>query len=103
MVRLMGPGIEFEWDAAKAATNLRKHGVSFEEAVTVFSDAFSLTIADPVEPENRLVTVGWSHRRRTLVVVHSDRGTAIRLISARVATRKERKVHEEGRARRKRS
>ena len=87
----------FEWDPEKARINLAKHRVSFEEAATVMRDPLSLTIQDALHPtqEQRFVTVGHSHRGRTLVVVHSDRGERVRIISARVASRAERKQYEE--------
>ena len=90
-------GLTFEWDAVKAQENLRKHGVSFEEASTVFGDPLSLTIEDPLhsEEEDRFVTIGESIRRRILVVVHTERGDTIRIISARRATSRERRVYEE--------
>ncbi|HSE36360.1 MAG TPA: BrnT family toxin [Blastocatellia bacterium] len=86
----------FEWDERKAQANLKKHQVSFEEASTVFGDPLSLTIDDPVhsEEESRFVTVGKSITGRVLIVVHSDRGDYIRIISARKATRHERKQYE---------
>ena len=89
--------LNFEWDANKAKSNLGKHGVSFEEASTVFGDPRSLTIPDPVhsELENRLITAGTSHRGKLLVVVHTERGDNIRVISARRASRRERKGYEE--------
>lgn len=89
--------IEFEWDAAKADANLRKHGVTFEEAASAFADPLSITIPDPLhsEGEDRFVLLGRSHTGRLLVVVHAERGASIRVISARAATRKERKTHEE--------
>jgi uncharacterized DUF497 family protein len=92
--------IYFEWDEDKARQNLQKHGVSFEEAATVFGDTLSLTIEDPLHSmeEQRFVTIGLSLRHRVLVVVHTDRGGDVRIISARVATRRERKGYEEGRA-----
>ena len=87
---------EFEWDPIKAATNLEKHGVSFAEAVTVFFDPLSITIPDPLhsQHENRFVITGLSYQQRPLVVVHSDRGDRIRIISARLATPSERKKYE---------
>ncbi len=87
-----------EWDAQKAEQNLKKHGVSFEEASTVFADPLSLTIPDPLhsEDETRFVTTGLSHRRRQLVVVYTQRGERIRIITARGATPRERKKYEEG-------
>jgi hypothetical protein len=89
--------LTFEWDRRKAGSNARKHGVSFEEASTVFGDQLSLTIPDPAhsEKEHRLVTIGRSHRGRFLVVVHTERGDNIRIISARLASRRERRNHEE--------
>jgi uncharacterized DUF497 family protein len=90
--------MRFEWDANKALSNLKKHGVSFQEAVTVFGDPLSITIPDPRHSrmENRFVTIGISSESRTLVVVHSDRDKNIRIISVRQATRIERKRYEEG-------
>ena len=92
-------GLAFEWDESKAAVNRRKHGVTFEEASTVFADPLSVTIYDPVhsDDEDRYIVLGESQRRRLLVVVFTDRGERIRIISARVATRTERKDYEEGR------
>ena len=91
-------GLTFEWDENKADRNLKKHGVSFEEASTVFGDPLSLTIGDPLhsEEEDRFVILGESHRRRFLVVVFTERGESIRIISARLASRRERKQYEEG-------
>jgi uncharacterized DUF497 family protein len=90
--------LSFEWDKDKAKRNLKKHGVSFEEASSVFGDPLALTIPDPVhsEEEDRSITLGESNRRRLVVVVSTDRANNIRVISARVATRKERKEYEEG-------
>ena len=87
----------FEWDEAKAATNLRKHGVSFEEAASVFSDALAYTFTDPDHSvgERRLLTFGFSQFGHHLAVVHSERGRAIRIISARNATRHERGIYEQ--------
>lgn len=83
--------LEFEWDPNKAAANLRKHGVNFEEAITIFADFLSLTFTDPdhSQQEERLITIGLSEKRRLLVVIHTDRLERIRIISARVATRRE--------------
>ena len=91
-------GITFEWDEEKAQINLKKHGVSFEEASSVFASPLSLTIADPLQSdeEDRFDTLGESSSGRLLVVVSTDRGETIRIISARVATRRERKNYEEG-------
>ena len=89
---------EFEWDTEKAESNLQKHGVSFEEAATVFFDPLSLTIPDPLhsDEENRFVTTGLSNQHRQLVVVHSDSDDRIRIISVRLATSSERKKYESG-------
>ena len=89
--------MHFEWDLAKAAKNLRKHRVSFEEASTVFADPLSLTIPDPDSSfdEARFITLGRSEVGRLLVVVHTERGETNRLISARRATRQERTNYEE--------
>lgn len=90
----MKPG--FEWDEQKAQQNLEKHGVSFEEAATIFGDSFSLTIDDPLHSidKERCVTLGYSEAQRVLIVVH-NRGDNIRIISARAATRRERKTYEQ--------
>ena len=87
---------EFEWNPEKAANNLRKHSVSFVEAATVFFDALSVTIPDPMHSAegNRFVVTGLSNRQRVLVVVHADRGDRIRIISARLASASERKKYE---------
>ena len=89
---------EFEWDPEKAANNLLKHDVSFVEAATVFFDALSVTIPDPLHSaeEDRFVITGLSNRRRIVVVVHADRGDRIRIISARLASSSERKNYESG-------
>lgn len=90
--------LKFEWDAKKARENIKKHGVSFEEASTVFGDLFALTIYDPLhsEEEDRFVTLGESEKRRLIVVSFTDRDDRIRIISARAATRRERKDYEKG-------
>jgi uncharacterized DUF497 family protein len=90
-------GFIVEWDAKKAGQNLIKHGVSFEEASTIFADRLSITIPDPPhsQDETRFVTTGLSHRQRQLVVVYTQRGERIRIISARTATSRERKKYEE--------
>ncbi len=91
-------GYVFEWDHAKAKVNLRKHGVSFEEGSTVFGDVRSITVHDPgsSDEEDRFVDVGLSAKLRVLVVVYTERGDRIRIISARIAIAKERKLYEEG-------
>jgi uncharacterized DUF497 family protein len=90
--------MRFEWDPAKAAENLRKHGISFEEASSIFFDDLAATGDDPEHAlsEQRFVTFGLSSAGRLLVVSHTDRKDRIRLISARQATRAERKLYEEG-------
>lgn len=84
------------WDPNKARSNLKKHGVSFEEAASVLRDPLSVTIDDPLhsDEEERFVTIGRSNRNRPLIVVHSDSEQTIRVISARVATRGERTKYE---------
>jgi len=88
--------VQFEWDPKKAKRNLKKHGVSFEEGVTVFYDPLSATFDDPDHSvgEHRYVTIGLSSRDRLLVVAHAERGEILRIISARPATAHERKRHE---------
>lgn len=89
--------LEFKWDPNKAATNLADHEVSFDEAVTAFEDPLSLTIEDPDHSENeeRLILLGRSRNNRLLVVVHTGREDRIRLISARLASRRERRDYEQ--------
>ena len=88
--------MEFEWDPRKARINLRKHGVSFTEAGTIFGDNLAITVSDPDHSDNedRYITIGWSDRRRLLIVSHTDRGDRIRIISARELTKAERKEYE---------
>ena len=83
--------MEFEWDSAKAAENLRKHGVSFDEATTVFGDPLALTYTDPDHSaaEIRYLTFGHSVSGRPVVVAHTERAAKIRIISAREMTRRE--------------
>lgn len=90
--------MQIVWEARKAASNKKKHGVSFEEAATVFGDPISLTGADPDHSvgEHRWITFGESVRGRLLAVAHTDEGDIIRIISARVATRHEKRLYEEG-------
>ncbi len=90
--------MKIEWDPNKARVNLKKHGVSFEEAATSLCDTMSVTGADPDHSfvEFRWVTFGISGRGRLLVVSHTERGETIRIISARVASKGERKIYEEG-------
>ena len=89
--------LSFEWDETKAKSNLANHGVSFEEAATVFGDPLSVTIPDPAhsQTEHRCVIVGNSNIQKLLVVVHTEWGDNIRIISARRATRRERINYEE--------
>jgi uncharacterized DUF497 family protein len=89
--------LEFEWDRVKAEANLKEHGVSFDEATTVFRDTLSITIADPdhSDSEDRFIDIGMSHRMQLLVVSYTERKDRIRIISARRATRVERKSYEE--------
>jgi uncharacterized protein len=89
--------LTFEWDVNKAGLNLAKHGVRFEEAATVFGDPLSVTIFDPAHSqiEDRFIILGRSHLDKLLVVVHTERGDNIRIISARRASRRERKQYEE--------
>lgn len=88
----------FEWDPKEAAANERKHGVTFQEATTAFSDPMALTFADPDHSfdEDRDITFGFSRLERLLVVSRTYRGERTRIISARLTTRQERKIYEEG-------
>lgn len=90
--------MEFEWDDAKAESNKSKHGITFSEAMTVFGDPFAVTGCDPrhADDEDRFLTLGTSVVGRLVVVSHTDRGDSIRIISAREATRRERKEYEDG-------
>jgi uncharacterized DUF497 family protein len=87
----------FEWDAAKADNNRRKHGVTFDEASTVFGDPLAILLPDPDHSvrEQRYLVLGMSNRRRLLVVAFAERPPRTRLISARRANRKERRRYEE--------
>jgi uncharacterized protein len=89
--------LRFEWDEEKAVGNYDKHGVTFEEGVTVFYDPLSISIDDPghSEEEERYVDIGASENGRVLVVSYTERGRNIRIISCRKATRKERRQYEE--------
>lgn len=88
--------MRFEWDSEKAESNLRKHRVSFDEAVTVFFDAHSVTILDPDHSvgESRFLTMGLSSKDRILVVAHTEQGDTIRIIMARPASASERNRYE---------
>jgi uncharacterized DUF497 family protein len=90
--------LQFTWDPRKAATNLRKHGVSFPEAASAFADPLSITIPDPDHSldEDRFLLIGRSVRQHLVVVAHVERGDIIRIISARTASRRERQTYEEG-------
>lgn len=89
--------MEFEWDIKKAAANLKKHSVSFEEAGSVFGDPLAITFLDPDHSENedRFLTFGMSENQRLLVVSHASRGVRTRVISARLMTRREIRIYEE--------
>lgn len=90
--------LKFEWDGAKAQSNLARHRVSFEEAASVFGDPLALTFPDPDHSidEKRWLTFGVSYSDRLLVVAHAERGRSIRIITARRATRHERGIYEHG-------
>ncbi len=90
--------MKLEWDPAKALSNLARHRVSFEEATTIFGDPLSVTVQDLAhsESEDRFVAIGVSSNGRTLVVVHTNRGESVRIISARRATARERRQYEQG-------
>ena len=90
--------MEFEWDLRKAAANARKHGVHFEEAMTVFGDPLAVTFDDPDHSvsERRFLTFGVSAKGRLLVVVHTERRRSVRIINARRTTRAERTIYEQG-------
>ncbi|MEK6804503.1 MAG: BrnT family toxin [Nitrospirota bacterium] len=90
--------MEFEWDEKKARFNEQKHGVSFHEAATVFGDLLAMTFPDPdhSSSELRLLTFGMSQFTRLLVISHIERRTRTRIISARLATKRERRIYEEG-------
>ncbi|MBX7244543.1 MAG: BrnT family toxin [Candidatus Sumerlaeaceae bacterium] len=89
--------MKFEWDPRKALLNFAKHGVSFGEAATVFRDPLSATAFDPAhsKQEDRFITFGISAPGRLLIVAHTDRGEIIRIISARCATKREKRIYEE--------
>ena len=91
--------LTFEWDKRKELANIRKHGVSFHEASTVFLDPLSMTFYDPdhAEDEDRYITLGMTKNGRLLFVSHADRGDRVRIISAREASKLERNGYEENR------
>jgi uncharacterized DUF497 family protein len=90
--------MQFQWDAQKARVNRRKHGVAFEEAITVFGDPLAITVSDPQHSigEARWLTMGVSRTERLLVVAYTERDNSVRVISARLATRRERSDYESG-------
>jgi len=90
--------MQFAWDPKKATSNLRDHKVTFEEASSIFGDSLAVTFDDPdhSEGERRLLTFGLSERGRLLVVSHTERRGVVRIVSARRATRAERRIYEEG-------
>ena len=90
-------GLTFEWDEEKAARNLKNHRISFEEAKTVFNDPLSITVADPDHSidEDRYIDIGISSQGRLLVVVYTERGQNIRLISSRKAIKREQRAYEQ--------
>ena len=90
--------MEFEWDQKKAKSNLKKHSISFQEAATVFGNALSITFDDPDHSinEHRLLTFGLSKTGKLLIVSHTVRDKSMRIISARLMTKQERQIYEEG-------
>jgi len=90
--------VNLEWDPKKATKNVRKHGVDFHEAGTALEDPLSTTYPDPDHSvgEHRFLTIGQSAKGRVIIVSHTDRRNAVRIISARPATAHERKSYEEG-------
>jgi len=90
--------VQFEWDPGKATANQAKHGVSFEEAMSVFGDPLATTVPDPnhSQSEERFLTTGRSTQQRVLVFWHTDWGEIIRIIGAREATPRERRIYESG-------
>jgi len=90
--------MEFEWDERKACANVKKHGISFHDAATVFGDPFAITFPNPdhSEEEERSITFGLSQSQRLLVVAHTIRGAKTRIISARIMTRREKVIYAEG-------
>jgi uncharacterized DUF497 family protein len=91
-------GVTFEWDARKAGANFKKHRVGFEDAATMFLDRFAMTFPDPDHwsQERREITIASTIEMHVVFVSHCHRGERIRIISARLATRRERKQYEEG-------
>lgn len=91
-------GVEFEWDDQKALANVKKHKVTFAQAATIFGDPLSITFHDPdhSDEEDRYITIGSTMNNVLMIVSHTDRGERIRIISARRATRRERRIYEDG-------
>lgn len=89
--------MEFEWDPKKATVNEQKHRITFQEAATVFADTLTITFADPDHSvgEHRFISFGLSGHNRLLVVSHTERGEKTRIVSARLMTRRERRIYEE--------
>ena len=90
--------MRFEWNSSKAQFNFSKHGISFEEATTIFGDPLSITSPDPdhSQEEGRWITIGVSTNLKTIVVVHTDQLETVRIISARLATKREKGCYEHG-------
>ena len=90
--------MKFAWDPKKATANVKKHGVTFQEAATIFGDPLAITFDDPDHSmsENRYITFGLSLQKRLIVVSHTERGDRTRIINARLMDRKERRIYEEG-------
>jgi uncharacterized DUF497 family protein len=90
--------MKFEWDPKKATTNVKKHGVTFQEAATIFGDPLAITFDDPDRSmsENRYITFGLSLQKRLIVVSHAEHGDRTRIINARLMDRKEKRIYEEG-------
>ena len=90
--------MEFEWDPSKSEANIKKHGVSFHEASSVFSDPSALTFGDPDHSvgERRFLTFDYSRMNQLLAIVHTERHGKTRIINARRVTRQERKIYEDG-------
>ena len=91
--------MEFEWDPKKNEANIRKHGVAFSEAATVFGDVLSITVPDPdhSQEEDRYIVIGMSGQNRLVMVAYMERGECIRIISARELNRSEKRDYEENR------
>ena len=87
----------FEWDEEKASANLKKHRVSFDEAVSAFDDPMLITFSDPLhsEGEERFLSIGISSKNRVLIIAHTDRANKVRIVNCRKATASERKQYEE--------